>query len=62
MPKKGFLLRLPEELLDELRGWAAQEMRSVNAQIEYVLRQALRDVGRVPKEPQESSEDSDKKG
>ncbi len=49
MPRKGFLLRLPEELLDELRGWAAQEMRSVNGQIEYVLRRALREAGRAPR-------------
>lgn len=41
-PRKSFLLRLPPELLDELRGWAEQEMRSLNAQIEYALRQALR--------------------
>lgn len=40
--RKGFLLRLPPELLDELRRWAEDEMRSVNGQIEYVLRQALR--------------------
>ena len=40
--KKGFLLRLPPPLLDELRRWAEQEMRSVNGQIEWLLRDALR--------------------
>ena len=40
--KKGFLLRLPPQLLDELRRWAEQEMRSVNGQIEWLLRDALR--------------------
>lgn len=40
--KKGFLLRLPPSLLDELRRWAEQEMRSVNGQIEWLLRDALR--------------------
>jgi hypothetical protein len=39
--RKAFLVRLPEELLDELRGWAEQEMRSLNGQIEFLLRQAL---------------------
>jgi hypothetical protein len=40
--KKGFLLRLPPPLLEELRRWAEQEMRSVNGQIEWLLREALR--------------------
>lgn len=40
--RKPFLLRVPPELLAELRGWAEQDMRSLNAQIEYLLREALR--------------------
>lgn len=40
--RKPFLLRLPPELLDELNRWAKSELRSANAQIEYVLREALR--------------------
>lgn len=40
--KKGFLLRVPKPLLDELRAWAEDEMRSLNGQIEYLLRDALR--------------------
>jgi hypothetical protein len=40
--KKGFLLRLPPALLDELRRWAEQEMRSMNGQIEWILRDAVR--------------------
>jgi hypothetical protein len=39
--KKSFLLRLPPELWKELERWAAEELRSVNGQIEYVLRQAV---------------------
>ena len=39
--KKPFLLRLPEPLFEELRRWAEQEMRSINGQIEFLLRQAL---------------------
>ena len=40
--RKSFLLRLPPELMAELRGWADSELRSLNGHIEYVLRQALR--------------------
>jgi hypothetical protein len=47
--KKGFLLRVPEPLLEELRRWAEQEMRSLNGQIEFLLRQALQQrLGRDP--------------
>ena len=44
--KKPFLLRLPPDLMDELTRWARDELRSVNAQIEYVLREAVRQRGR----------------
>jgi hypothetical protein len=39
--KKSFLLRIDPELWAELESWAAAELRSVNGQIEYVLRQAM---------------------
>jgi len=40
--RKPFLLRLPPDLLEELRGWAEQDLRSLNGQIEYLLRDAVR--------------------
>ncbi len=40
MSRKSFLLRIDQNLYDELESWAQQEMRSVNGQIEYILRQA----------------------
>jgi hypothetical protein len=40
--RKAFLLRLPPDLLKDLEKWAADELRSVNAQIEYILRQEVR--------------------
>ena len=40
--RKPYLLRVPEELLDELARWAKDDLRSLNAQIEYVLREAVR--------------------
>ena len=40
--RKAFLLRLPPRLLAQLRGWAQQEMRSLNGHIEFLLREAVR--------------------
>ena len=45
--KKKFLLRLDPELYDALEKWAADELRSVNAQMEYVLKEAVRKAGRL---------------
>ncbi|MES2693826.1 MAG: Arc family DNA binding domain-containing protein [Verrucomicrobiota bacterium] len=39
--RKAFLLRIDPELWKELEGWAADELRSVNGQIEYLLRQSV---------------------
>lgn len=39
--RKSFPLRISQDLYDQIRGWADQEMRSVNGQIEYILRQAV---------------------
>jgi hypothetical protein len=40
--RKSFLIRLPEELLVELNRWAKDDLRSLNGQIEFLLRDALR--------------------
>ena len=45
--KKKFLLRLDAELYDALEKWAADELRSVNGQMEYVLKEAVRRSGRL---------------
>ena len=39
--RKPFLLRIPPDLWKELERWAGDELRSVNGQIEYILRQAV---------------------
>jgi len=44
--RKPFLLRLPRELMEDLERWAKDELRSVNAQIEYLLRESVRRRGR----------------
>ena len=46
--RESFLLRTSPEVLDALRRWARDELRSVNGQVEYLLRGALRDAGRLP--------------
>ncbi len=45
--KKSFPLRINPDVLAAMQRWSDDELRSVNAQIEYVLRQALVDSGRV---------------
>ena len=47
--KKSFPLRINEEIFDAVKRWSEDELRSVNAQIEYVLRDALRRSGRLSK-------------
>ena len=44
--RKPFLLRIDREVLDALQRWANDDLRSVNGQIEFVLRRALRSAGR----------------
>ncbi len=46
--RKGFLLRLDPAVHDALARWAADELRSTNAQIEFLLRDALTKAGRMP--------------
>ena len=47
--RKQILLRLDPAVHDALAKWAADEMRSTNAQIEFLLRRALADAGRLPR-------------
>lgn len=45
--RKPFLLRIDPELHDALQRWASDELRSLNGQIEFLLRQALKESGRL---------------
>ncbi len=47
--RKPFLLRLPPEVFDALQRWAADDLRSLNGQIEFLLRRALAETGRAPR-------------
>ena len=46
--RKAFLLRIDPAILDALQRWAADDLRSLNGQIEFVLRHALQREGRAP--------------
>jgi hypothetical protein len=46
--RKGILLRLDPAVHDALARWAGDELRSTNAQIEFLLRRALTEAGRMP--------------
>ena len=50
---KRYLLRIDQRLYDALERWASDDLRSVNAQIEFLLRESLRRVGRLPPSPGE---------
>lgn len=47
MPRKPFLLRVDPKLLEQLQRWADDDLRSLNGQIEFLLRKTLIDAGRV---------------
>ena len=58
--RKPYLLRIPSDLLDELACWAKDDLRSLNAQIEYVLREAIRRRrGKQNDPPPKGNEDSE---
>jgi hypothetical protein len=46
--RKPFLLRIDKEVLDAVQRWADDDLRSLNGQIEFLLRRALREAGRQP--------------
>lgn len=49
--RKAFLLRVDPRLLESLQRWADDDLRSLNGQIEFVLRQTLKEKGRLKDEP-----------
>lgn len=55
--RKAFLVRIDPKLHDALRRWADDELRSINAQVAYVLREALRRAGRLPEKHRDARED-----
>ena len=51
--RKPFLLRIDRDVLDAVQRWADDDLRSLNGQIEFMLRRALKDAGRDKPEPDE---------
>ncbi|PIB29473.1 Arc family DNA-binding protein [Maribacter sp. 4G9] len=51
--KKAFALRVSEDMLKAIEKWAADEFRSTNGQIEWMLMKSLKDVNREPKKKKE---------
>lgn len=57
--KKNFPLRMDAELFQAIEGWAADELRSVNGHIEFLLREALRREGRLPRKTVPKKKETD---
>jgi hypothetical protein len=55
--KKAYPLRINAAVLEAMQRWSDDELRSLNAQIEYVLREALREAGRLKPVAQDPKED-----
>jgi hypothetical protein len=54
--RKAFLLRIDPRLLEAVQRWANDDLRSLNAQIEFLLRRAVQQAGRSPGETDRSNE------
>jgi hypothetical protein len=57
--RKNFPLRVDAEVLDAVRAWAGDDLRSLNGQIEFLLREALRRAGRLKEKSQDRQNDGD---
>ena len=53
--RKSFALRIDANTLGAMQGWAKDDLRSLNAQIEFVLRDALRKSGRLPRQADDAA-------
>lgn len=60
MPKKSFVLRIDDETFKAIEKWAADEFRSANGQLEFIIDKALKEAGR--KKTDKKKEEQDKKG
>ena len=51
--KKVFALRIDPEVMKSIEKWAADEFRSSNGQLEFIIHKALKEAGRAPKKKEE---------
>ncbi len=59
--KKNFVLRIDEDVYKALEKWAADDFRSVNGQIEWLVDKALKEAGRKKHKPTDGTSDTGKK-
>ncbi len=59
MAKKAFILRIDENILKSVEKWAADEFRSTNGQMEWILSEALKKAGRTKKPVEKEKEEGD---
>ena len=64
MPKedkktKSFVLRIDADTMDAIERWAADEFRSTNGQLQWIITEALRKAKRLPKKKQQKTEDNE---
>lgn len=55
---KSFVLRVDAETMDAIEAWAADEFRSINGQLQWIIAEALRKNGRQPKKRKLKTEDN----
>ena len=60
--KKPFVLRIDSEILKAVEKWAADEFRSTNGQLEYIINSALRKEGRIRSQNDQNKEKTEKEG
>ena len=54
---KSFILRVDAETMDAIEAWAADEFRSTNGQLQWIITEALRKAKRLPKKKQQKTEE-----
>jgi len=54
---KSFILRIDAETMDAIEAWAADEFRSTNGQLQWIITEALRKAKRLPKKRQQKTEE-----
>jgi hypothetical protein len=56
---KSFILRVDGDTMDAIEAWAADEFRSTNGQLQWIITEALRKAKRLPKKKQQKTEDNE---
>ena len=56
---KSFILRIDSDTMDAIETWAADEFRSTNGQLQWIIAEALRKAGRLPKKRKKETTDGD---